>query len=94
MKKEIESERRVTAQWLVDKATLDNPKVRKSLLKDNEGFFVEDEYLNKATMTILKIKNPYNYLKWVKEENEKLKKIYDKVFASPSTREIQDYNII
>lgn len=86
-------ERKVVAQWLSDKATLDKPEVRASIPKDGFGFFLEDmgDFL-----VPLNIKNPYNYLKWAHYQNKKLKGEQDKENKNKDDKKKDnlDFNII
>ena len=88
-------ERRVIAQWLVDKATLDLPDSRKILPKNEKGFYAE-EIKDWNSLKLLRLKNKYNYLKWAIEENKKLATTNIEVTDGKSKEEteVQDYQVI
>lgn len=70
--KEInEEERKILAEWYSDKSTLEDPKVRSSIPKNENGYIDDLNHPEIQKMLIfLNIKNPFNFIKWV-NENQK-----------------------
>jgi hypothetical protein len=63
-----EEERQVIAEWLSDKSTLDDSKVKASIPKNENGYIDNLNHPEVQKMLVfLNIKNPFNYIKWINE---------------------------